>query len=180
MRKRLPAGMEQDAAVLLAKVKRHGFRGDKGFVLGGHVGNGKTTRLRLISEVFTFIKYWDARDLSLSVAGLESADDRFREACRLQMYGEVCGDPWHYSHDLIIDDLGTESSSQSSYGNRADVMARVIDARYGEWDRHGWRTYFATNLSSNDLKRAYGERTFSRLFGMCEFIFLPGGDRRLA
>lgn len=170
-------GLDDDAATLLAKVKRHGFRGDRGCILGGAVGNGKTTRLRLIADTL-MVEYRDARTLCNQLAGLTEADDAFRDLCNLQRFGSVTGDRWHTAYDLIIDDLGTEAATQSTYGNRSDIMAAVIDARWRQWEYHGWRTFMATNLSSEDMRRAYGERTYSRIRGMCEFIRLQGGDRR--
>lgn len=170
-------GLDDDAATLLAKVKRHGFARDKGCILGGSVGNGKTTRLKLIAKTL-YVEYRDARELCSELAGLHPADDRFRELCNLQVFGTIAGDRWHTAYDLIIDDLGTEAATQSSYGNKSDVMAAVMDARWRQWEDYGWRTYIATNLSSDAIRRAYGERTFSRIKGMCEFIRLQGGDRR--
>ena len=173
------AGVDDDAAELLCKVKRHGFAGDKGFILGGSVGNGKTTRLRLMAKLL-YMEYRDARDLCNDLAGVAPSDDRFKDLCNLQRFGRIEGDKWHLAHDLIIDDLGTEAGTINHYGTSADVMANVIAARYREWEERGWRTFIATNLSSADLQRAYGERTYSRLRGMCEFIRLQGGDRRQA
>lgn len=172
-------GLDGDAATLLAKVKRHGFKGDKGCILGGCVGNGKTTRLKFIANAL-FVEYRDARDLCNDLAGVAPSDDRFKDLCNLQRFGRIEGDKWHLAHDLIIDDLGTEAGTINHYGTSADVMANVIAARYREWEERGWRTFIATNLSSADLQRAYGERTYSRLRGMCEFIRLQGGDRRAA
>lgn len=162
---------------LMCRVAAHATEGNKGVMLGGCVGNGKTTRLRFMADEMG-IAYRDARTLSLECAGLRPSDDRFAYWCNLQDYGNIEGDNYHRRHDIIIDDLGTEAASQSSYGNRADVMAAIIDARWDEWEREGWRTFFATNLTVPMLRQAYGERTFSRLAGMCEFVALPGGDRR--
>lgn len=172
-------GLDDSAAELLAKVKRHGFSSDRGCLLGGCVGNGKTTRLKLVARTL-YVAYIDARTISGELAGRLPSDDRFRDLCNLQQFGNIYGDKWHLAHDLIIDDLGTESATQSSYGNRSDVMATIIDARYDEWRYRGWRTYIATNLGSDTLRKVYGERTYSRLREMCEFIRLQGGDRRAA
>lgn len=172
-------GLDDDAATLLAKVKRHGFQHDKGCILGGCVGNGKTTRLRLIAKTL-YVEYRDARELCVELAGLHPCDDKFRSLCNLQDFGRIEGDRWHLAYDLIIDDLGCEAAVQTSYGNRADVMAMVIDARWRQWEDYGWRTYIATNLSSEAIRMAYGERTYSRIRGMCEFLRLGGGDRRQA
>ena len=162
---------------MMCRVAAHDIEDGHGVVFGGNVGNGKTTRLRFISEEMG-IQYRDARTLCLECAGLRPSDDRFIYQCNLQVYGTIIGDSYHRQHDLIIDDLGTEADTQNSYGNKSDVMATIIDARWDEWERYGWRTFFATNLTVPMLKQAYGERTFSRLRGMCQFIALPGGDRR--
>ena len=162
---------------LMCRVAAHDTEECRGIGFLGDVGNGKTTRLRFISEEMG-IQYRDARTLCLECAGLRPSDDRFIYQCNLQVYGTIIGDNYHRQHDLIIDDLGTEADTQNSYGNKSDVMAAIIDARWDEWERYGWRTFFATNLTVPMLKQAYGERTFSRLRGMCQFIALPGGDRR--
>lgn len=162
---------------MMCRVAAHDIEGGRGVVFGGNVGNGKTTRLKFMSEEMG-IQYRDARTLCMECAGLRPSDDRFVCQCNLQVYGTIIGDSYHRKHDLIIDDLGTETNTQSSYGNKSDVMATIIDARWNEWEREGWRTFFATNLSAEELKKAYGERTFSRLLGMCQLIALPGGDRR--
>ena len=161
---------------MMCRVAGHDGEG-KGLFLFGGVGNGKTTRLRFIADVMG-IAYTDARTLAMQCAGLHRRSGEFLELCNCQQYGTILGDKYHRKHDLIIDDLGTEAGRQASFGNTADVMAAVIDARWDEWEREGWRTFFATNLPVPMLKQAYGERTFSRLAGMCEFIALPGGDRR--
>jgi hypothetical protein len=161
----------------MCKIAAHGIEDGKGIIYGGNVGNGKTTRLRFISEEMG-IAYTDARTLCLQCAGLHRKSGEFMEVCNCQIYGNIIGDNYHRKHDLIIDDLGTEAERQTSFGNNADVMAAVLDARWYEWEREGWRTFFATNLTSQMLAQAYGERTFSRLLGMCCFIALPGGDRR--
>lgn len=162
---------------LMCRVAAHDMDGCRAVCFMGGVGNGKTTRLRFIAEEMG-IAYTDARTLCLQCAGLHRRSGEFLELCNCQQYGDIGGDMYHRKHDLIIDDLGTESGRQASFGNTADVMATIIDARWDEWEREGWRTFFATNLTVPMLRQAYGERTFSRLAGMCQFIALPGGDRR--
>lgn len=162
---------------LMCRVAAHDIEGGKGLVFGGCTGNGKTKRLRFMADTMG-IAYRDARTLSLECAGLRPSDDRFVDVCNLQVYGTILGDEYHRKYDLIIDDLGTEGSTQNHYGNKSDVMATIIDARWDAWERNGWRTFFATNLSTKMLEKSYGERTYSRLLGMCKLIALPGGDRR--
>lgn len=162
---------------MLCRIAANDIEGHRGIMLGGAVGCGKTTRMRFVEEVMG-IAYTDARTITMQCAGLHRKSGEFIEACNLQIYGNLEGDLYHRKHDLIIDDLGTESGRQASYGNTADVMAAIIDARWDEWELYGWRTFFATNLTVPMLRQAYGERTFSRLEGMCQFVALPGGDRR--
>ena len=163
----------------MCRVAAHEIDGDRGFMYGGSVGNGKTTRLKFMSEVMG-IAYRDARTLSIECAGLKPSEDLFAELCNLQVFGTIIGDPYRRKYDLIIDDLGAESSTQNHYGNKSDVMATIVDARYREFKYNGWRTFFATNLPSRELRSSYGERTYSRLMEMCQLIALPGGDRRMA
>ena len=71
---------------------------------------------------------------------------------------------------LIIDDLGTE-------GNGAFTEAfvyNVIDTRICK----GLPTVVSTNLTAHELSERYGERIFSRLFGVYQSLEFCGNDVR--
>ncbi len=72
---------------------------------------------------------------------------------------------------LIIDDLGTEFSTDFSRSKLYSVISNRLSA--------GLSTIISTNLSLNQLSSIYGERVTSRLIG--EYILLPfyGSDLRV-
>lgn len=71
---------------------------------------------------------------------------------------------------LIIDDLGTEEDNKWT---RA-MMYQVIEKR----NSSGLPVIITTNISINELKDRYNDRTYSRLTQMCSFIRNTGQDIR--
>lgn len=71
---------------------------------------------------------------------------------------------------LIIDDLGAEINSD--YSNQ--VLYDVINYRY----EHRLPIVITTNLTTRGLQERYEDRTYSRLFEMCEVITMNGSDYR--
>ncbi|WP_242957631.1 conserved phage C-terminal domain-containing protein [Clostridium cochlearium] len=71
---------------------------------------------------------------------------------------------------LIIDDLGTEEDNRWT---RA-MMYQIIEKR----NSTGLPIIITTNISINELKERYNDRTYSRLVSMCSFIRNTGRDIR--
>jgi DNA replication protein DnaC len=81
----------------------------------------------------------------------------------------------HY--DLVIDDLGAESVA-NEYGAKDDLLKSVITHRADNIrDR---RTHITTNLDVAGIVARYGDRTMSRILGMCKAHRLTGEHRRKA
>ena len=72
---------------------------------------------------------------------------------------------------LILDDLGAESKTEWT----RDFCHELIDYRY----RESLPTVITTNLGIYDIKNAYGERIFSRIYEMCQGVELSASDYRL-
>ena len=77
-----------------------------------------------------------------------------------------------YSCDLLIlDDLGSEFSTQYTTAALFDIInSRLIS---------GKKTVINTNLSLDELKKKYGERVISRIYGHFKVIQFIGDDIRL-
>ena len=75
---------------------------------------------------------------------------------------------------MVIDDLGCERKVVE-YGATEEVMRLVIAHRA---DRAKAVTHVTTNLSAEDIGARYGDRTLSRLLGMCAPFTLAGPDMR--
>lgn len=167
----LEYGIEHDPVNLpeiMAKVLTGTTAGNKGICFLGGVGSGKTKRVRFLASVGRNIHFCDAAALCNEWLASDGDDNDLRE------YIGVTG----YKHELVIDDLGTESEKYVCYGNSVDVMTeKVIPWRYNVFPQY--RTFFTTNLTKQQLRDRYGERCWSRLNEMCAFVPLTHADRRL-
>jgi len=81
---------------------------------------------------------------------------------------------WTDGNHLCIDDLGAEGIV-SEYGAKDDVLKIVIAHRS---ERQEGRTSITTNLSSAQISDRYGDRTLSRILGMCKPFTFTGTNMR--
>ena len=72
---------------------------------------------------------------------------------------------------LIVDDLGTELTNQFT----VSVLYNLLSTRQGR----GKSTLISTNLSPDELRKRYGDRIASRLFGSYLTYLLRGEDMRM-
>ena len=72
---------------------------------------------------------------------------------------------------LIIDDLGTEMVNQFTVSTLYGIInTRMINGR---------ATVINTNLTSDDMRKSYGDRIVSRLFGEYTVLLFTGKDVRM-
>ena len=154
------------------------YRLDKGLMLCGGVGTGKTHLMRALAR---------NKRQCYNVVSCDEVAGRYQRNGHdaIQMFEssqpEAFGDPRIFYQRIsgwCFDDLGTERTKKS-YGNETNVMEEIILARYaGRYDFPWNQTHGTTNLNGIELKAAYGSRAYSRMFEMFNFIELGGGDRR--
>jgi hypothetical protein len=77
---------------------------------------------------------------------------------------------------LCIEDIGTEDMPNVYMGNRINVIAKILEVRADMLDKI---TIVTTNLKFDSLKKYYGERVYSRLFQMFNYLEFLGPDRRI-
>jgi len=70
---------------------------------------------------------------------------------------------WTDGTDMTIDDLGSETTT-AEYGAKEDLLKLVIAHRA---ERQKGRTCITTNLTADEIAGRYGDRTLSRIMGMC-------------
>ena len=105
----------------------------------------------------------------------ESAESIFREIGREIFKTDYSGaEPEYYRFFdcdlLIIDDLGSEMVTPSTVSYLYNIINTIIN--------RGIPTIISTNNSSEEIKRKYGERITSRLFGEFIILSLKGNDQR--
>ena len=75
---------------------------------------------------------------------------------------------------LIIDDLGTENMNNI----KLSELFNILNTRLLNQNHHITKTIISTNLSLNNLFKAYDERIFSRLAGYYNICRFFGEDLR--
>ncbi|MGI4736096.1 MAG: hypothetical protein ACRYG7_13045 [Janthinobacterium lividum] len=143
---------------------------DKGLLLAGPVGCGKTTLLRLFMRN------------PLQKFGVVSART---VASAYQMKGAAGLEPYltaHHTGGVVFDDLGTEATSVLHFGTSCNPMAEVLLARYDEFQAGrlpGVYTHLTTNLPVGEasdtpgtlsLYGLYGQRVMDRIREMFTLI----------
>lgn len=77
------------------------------------------------------------------------------------------------SHILCIDDIGTEGE-YIHYGERRMPFAELVDLA----EKKGKLLLLTTNLTIDELKAKYGERTIDRLRGITKVVLFQGESLR--
>ena len=135
---------------------------NKGILLSGPVGSGKTTLMNLMKTLTaTEHKFYikPCRDISF-----EFIQDGY-EIIQKYSKGKLYPDP----KTICFDDLGTEKNLKY-YGNECNVMAELILSRYDLFISKKIYTHITTNLSASERETAYGNRVRSRLRSMVNLI----------
>jgi len=144
----------------------------KGLMLIGTSGNGKTTRMEAMAELFGF-PVLRAAEMVQKVS-LASYNGTVKDICNYPRFGNV-SNPRCY--DLVIDDLGIEPPIVNNFGTKHDYMEEVLAERY-EAMRKGAVTHFSSNLTAEQIKERYGDRIYSRFKAMCIVVTMPNRDLR--
>jgi DNA replication protein DnaC len=135
---------------------------NKGILLSGPVGIGKTSLMNLMKNLTTsehkfYIK--PCRDISY-----EFIQEGY-EIIQKYSKGKLYPDP----KTICFDDLGIENNIKY-YGNECNVMAEILLSRYDLFISKKIITHITTNLSATEIETAYGNRVRSRLRSMVNLI----------
>lgn len=162
----------------------YAFRFSKGLLIMGKVGCGKTLIIKALAMLLrSFIWKFDPNhrvihlDTNYFPAYLitenfiKSGYDWLSRSITEGLVHERT--PKVYGENLFIDDIGSENIV-SSFGNTTNVIGELILRRYDTEKT----IYATTNLDPQSLKVFYGERVYSRMTEMLNFIVMEGEDRR--
>jgi hypothetical protein len=149
---------------------------DKGILLGGVIGTGKTWLMRLFGknqrQVFAVKTAKSIADTFQNEG--ENSLQQFLTCPQLPVNDS--SNFFHSKMALCIDDIGTEEL-KNHYGNRKNVIGDLIELRYANGNT-GTLLHLTTNLTMDQVKEFYGERVGSRLRETMNVIELKGKDRR--
>lgn len=145
---------------------------DKGIILMGSTGTGKTVILKTLSMLlgymvrFRFLIYTGWEMERIYTIADQKHQDKFslEKAMRSKMFG--------------IDDLGEEHTTVKVYGTDFNVGIEAVTTRHLEFINKGHLTFITTNLNAEMIKDKYGARIESRIYEMCNLIGVKGADLR--
>lgn len=147
---------------------KHGIDVDKGILLSGPVGCGKTTLMKLLRHLVPMQRPYEmipSRNVTFSFnhLGYRTIED----------YGN--------SKFYCFDDLGVEPPGRF-YGKDLNVMGEVLLSRYELYlqTKKKIKTHATTNLNAEELEDRYGNRVRSRMRELFNLIAFDkgAGDRR--
>lgn len=141
---------------------------NKGILLFGKVGTGKTTTFRIFERLAGALDILDGYDKKFKIIKTSDIvlDIRAKE-------NEGFIRPY-FSNSFCFDDLGKEPKEVKIYGNSSTVMGDILFNRY---DRSAI-THATTNLNEQELMEHYGERIHSRMMEMFNWVHVTGEDHR--
>lgn len=149
---------------------------DKGNLLLGNVGTGKTEIMIILQRYLSYLKspYIFRRGIVWAFA------DNFKKES-YDCFLPILQGNWFFDELGLTDERTGEliKESVNHYGNKILVGEELILKRYNIFKETGYQTSFTCNLSPKQIKDAYGERSYSRLLEMCNFINYYGNDRRI-
>jgi DNA replication protein DnaC len=148
---------------------------DKGILLTGPVGCGKTSLMNLM-------RYLLSADLRHRLQSCREVAFEYSRDGHTAIHRYTRGSFSAKKFDPIVycfDDLGLENETQH-YGNHCSVMAEILLSRYDYFHSFGMVTHLTTNLNSTEIEKQYGLRVRSRLREMFNLIAFPAatGDKR--
>ncbi len=124
---------------------------DKGIMLSGPVGCGKTSLMKLLRHIVPHQRPYEIIPCRNVTFGFNSIG--FKTI-------EDFGDTKYF----CFDDLGIEPTGKF-YGGELNVMGEVLLSRYElyQQSKHKIRTHVTTNLNAEELEDRYGNRVRSRM-----------------
>lgn len=153
--------------------RQQDIRLDKGIMLTGPIGCGKTSLMQLmryLTQPDNRYVVKSTRDITFEF--IQDGYDVIHRYSRGKLY---TAEHRHY----CFDDLGIENNIKY-YGNECNVMAEILLSRYDLFIGHGLITHITTNLSATEIEETYGNRLRSRLREMVNLIGFDQGvkDKR--
>ena len=140
-----------------------GIDTNKGILLAGPIGCGKTTLMTLMNE-FTFECNRFYMNSTRAIAS-EFHEEGYQV---IQKYSKT-------RKIYCFDDLGTEQNMKH-FGNECNTIGEIVLNRYDLMKQQGFVTHATTNLSASDLESIYGNRIRSRMREMFNLIAFPNNS----
>ncbi|HCO84396.1 MAG TPA: ATPase [Arenibacter sp.] len=129
--------------------KKHGIDPNKGLLLSGPVGCGKTSLMKLLKFLVPHQRPYSVIPSRNIVFGFNHIGYK-----TIEDYGN--------GQFFCFDDLGVEPTGRH-YGQDCNVMGEILLSRYDLFMKSKLRTHATTNLNAQELEERYGNRVRSRM-----------------
>ena len=141
-------------------VKRCNINLEKGILLSGPIGCGKTTLMSLLKFLVPKDqKYYVKSCREVSFEFIQEGYEVIHKYSKPKLHQKKAG-------IICFDDLGTESNLKY-FGNECNVMGEILLSRYDAFTHpeqsRRTKTHLTTNLSASEIEQFYGNRIRSRL-----------------
>lgn len=161
------------------QVKEFGLKKDKGALLLGHLGVGKTMMMRVMQILF---KDTPRRFKWVSCLTFKDLLEEGMSAVEIKsLYGKGL------KQDLYIDDLGLGQVDYKSFGNVTNIIAEILFERDELFVLENILTHLSSNIPTTvpleqhdkkSLEKLYGDRILDRIKQMCNLIEWKGKSLR--
>ncbi len=146
------------------QAKQAGIDLNKGILLMGGLGTGKSTIMRCFSKnQHTSYKFVTCMHLTYDF--VEHGFSVIKEHCRNETIAR--NQYWQTELGVCYDDMGTEEERRR-YGDKVNAMTEIILNRYDSVPHN--MTHITTNLNANDIEKFYGARVRSRMREMFNIL----------
>jgi DNA replication protein DnaC len=129
--------------------EKDGIDPDKGLLISGPVGCGKTSLMKLLKYIVPLQRPYTVIPSRNIVFGFNHIGYKI-----IEDYGN--------GQFFCFDDLGVEPIGRH-YGKDCNVMGEILLSRYELFLKTKTKTHATTNLNANELEELYGNRVRSRM-----------------
>ena len=136
---------------------------DKGLLLTGPVGCGKTSIMKLLKHLVPYQQPYTV----ISCRNIVFSFNRLGYKV-IENYGN--------SQFYCFDDLGVEPFGRH-YGNQCNVLGEILLSRHDLFLKHKIKTHATTNLNAKELEDFYGIRVRSRMRQLFNLVAFDVGAK---
>src|ERR1035437_2907279 len=151
-----------------------GWHIDRGILISGPVGAGKDEIFRILRKYLSYLR----SPYGYGFKVVWEFAEPFQESgysCFNEHTGNI-----YYEELALTDEVSGQPTREyvNHFGTKILIGSEIINIRYKVFKETAWQTHFSTNLAEDALEGVYGKRCMSRLYEMCNIMFLTGFDRR--
>tara|TARA_R110002167_G_scaffold318488_2_gene524118 strand:- start:14250 stop:14909 length:660 start_codon:yes stop_codon:yes gene_type:complete len=135
---------------------------NKGVLLSGPVGSGKTSFIKLLRHIVPHYKSYEV----IPTRNITFAFNNIGYSI-IENYGD--------KQFYCFDDLGVEPTGRY-FGKDCNVMGEILLSRYDLFLSHKVKTHATTNLNAKELEERYGNRVRSRMRQLFNLVAFDKGS----